>query len=101
MTLAAGITDLSNMYLCFNVEANLFAIYTGGANQVLTMIPTSEVGTARRAVRGRLGEATLPKADLRPSAGKLFTRLSSRYNRPYKSIPHPHSISAFFMAASK
>jgi len=34
-----------------------------GANQVLTMIPNSEVGTARRAVCGRLGEATLPKAD--------------------------------------
>jgi len=41
-----------------------------GANQVLTMIPNSEVGTARRAVHSRLGEATLPqessKADLRP-----------------------------------
>jgi len=29
------------------------------------MIPNLQVGTARRAVRGRLGEATLPKADLR------------------------------------
>jgi hypothetical protein len=41
-----------------------------GRKSVLTMIPNSEVGTARRArraVRGRLGEATLPKADLRPS----------------------------------
>jgi cytidine deaminase len=38
-----------------------------GANQVMTMIPNSEVGTARRAVRSRLGEATLPNADLRPS----------------------------------
>jgi hypothetical protein len=43
-----------------------------GANQVLTMIPNSEVGTARRAVRGRLGEATLPKADLRPAAQDIF-----------------------------
>jgi hypothetical protein len=30
---------------------------------------TAQVGTPRRAVRGRLGEATLPKADLRPAAG--------------------------------
>jgi prepilin-type N-terminal cleavage/methylation domain-containing protein/prepilin-type processing-associated H-X9-DG protein len=37
-----------------------------GANQVLTMVPNLEVGTARGDVRGRLGEATLPKADLRP-----------------------------------
>ena len=29
-------------------------------------IPNTEVGTARRAVCGRLGEATLPKADLLP-----------------------------------
>jgi hypothetical protein len=39
-----------------------------GANQVLTMIPKSEVGTYRRAVRGRLASATLAKADLRPSS---------------------------------
>ena len=37
------------------------------ANRVLTMIPNSQVGTARRAVRSRLGEATLPKADVRPT----------------------------------
>ena len=37
-----------------------------GASQLLTKQAQSEVGTARRAVRGRLGEATLPKADLRP-----------------------------------
>ena len=37
-----------------------------GANQLLTKQAQSEVGTARRAVRGRLGEATLPKTDLRP-----------------------------------
>jgi hypothetical protein len=37
-----------------------------GANQVLITLPASRVGTARRAVRGRLGEATLPKSDLRP-----------------------------------
>jgi hypothetical protein len=37
-----------------------------GRKSVLTMIPNSEVGTARRAVRSRLGEATLPEAVLRP-----------------------------------
>ena len=35
------------------------------------MISTLEVGTARRAVRGRLGEATLPKSDLRPIASLI------------------------------
>ncbi len=39
-----------------------------GANQVLKKQSPSEVGTARRAVRGRLGEATLPKPDLRSPA---------------------------------
>jgi hypothetical protein len=53
-----------------NWDGNIL-FFTGrarGANQVLTIISNSEVGTARRArraVRGRLGEATLPKADLR------------------------------------
>ena len=37
-----------------------------GANQLLTKQAQSEVGTARRAVRGRLGEPSLPEADLRP-----------------------------------
>ncbi len=35
------------------------------ANQVLTRIPNSEVGAAQRTFSGRIGEATLPKADLR------------------------------------
>jgi hypothetical protein len=38
-----------------------------GANQVLKKQSPLEAGTARRAVRGRLGEAPLPKPDLRPS----------------------------------
>jgi hypothetical protein len=37
-----------------------------GANQVMTMIPNSEVGTVRRTVIGRLGEAIPPKADSHP-----------------------------------
>jgi hypothetical protein len=36
------------------------------------MIPNSEVGTARRAVRGRLGEATLPQVHLRPADRDIF-----------------------------
>ncbi len=36
------------------------------------MIPNSEVGTVRRTVRGRLGEATLPEADLRPVNQDIF-----------------------------
>jgi 16S rRNA (cytosine967-C5)-methyltransferase len=40
-------------------------VASAGEIQVLKMQPPSEVGTARRAVRGRLGEATLPKPDLR------------------------------------
>ena len=44
---------------------------TEGVNQVLTMIPNSEVGTAR----GRLAGATLPKADLR-QADSMFQTLN-------------------------
>ena len=51
--------------------------YTSGRAKFsfLTKQAQSEVGTARRAVRGRLGEATLPKADLRPlgSSGSVFS----------------------------
>jgi hypothetical protein len=43
-----------------------------GSWKVLTTQPPSKVGTARRAVRGRLGEATLPKADLRPLPKKVI-----------------------------
>jgi len=40
----------------------------GGAIRILKRQFPSEVGTARRAVRGRLGEATLPKP-FAPDAG--------------------------------
>ena len=72
---AVALTDIGNMHGAVEFalaakEAGVKAIFGTelrvGANQGLTMIPNSEVGTARRAVRGRLGEATLPKADLRP-----------------------------------
>jgi hypothetical protein len=41
-----------------------------GPNQILTRQTASEVGTARRAVRGRLGEATPPKPELPPAGDK-------------------------------
>jgi hypothetical protein len=62
---ARWIVKLPNPTILLTAK-NRFRIGSG-ANQVLTMISTL-VGTARRAVCGRLGEATLPKSDLRPIA---------------------------------
>jgi hypothetical protein len=53
------------------------------ANQVLKKQSPSEVETARRAVRGRLGEATLPKPDLRPGS-------TNHYLSPL--LPGRHSL---------
>ena len=81
-----------------------------GANQVLTTQAPPEVGTARRAVRGRLGEATLPKPDLRPIAPYLrrsalnvecsmfafFLRLDTEFfgSPSRRCVPHSHHPSA-------
>jgi DNA polymerase-3 subunit alpha len=64
---AVALTDIGNLHGAVEFalaakQAGVKAIF--GAE--LRVTPNSEVGTARRAVRSRLGEATLPKADLRP-----------------------------------
>ena len=75
-----------------------------GADEVLKKQSPSEVGTARRAVRGRLGEATLPKPDLRPWPGtgpapfgqqdlERVTSLVRRYNHDPAYAAYP-AISA-------
>ena len=52
---------LSTGYLSWHVLAS-----TASRLRQPIAVAKLEAGTARRAVRGRLGEATLPKPDLRP-----------------------------------
>jgi tetratricopeptide (TPR) repeat protein len=63
----AAILQHRNVKSVLIVEPLYNDVSRAGANQVLITQPASRVGTARRAVRGRLGEATLPKSDLPPS----------------------------------
>jgi hypothetical protein len=63
----------------------------GDANQLLTKQAQMEVGMARRAVRGRLGEATLPKADLRPNTGAWSSLIAANQDRAdwCAALPRP------------